>query len=177
MNYFYKNQTKQTKQNTTQNHTTKQTKQKMDEVIAKRESCGDGHGFLVSAMFVPVRKNIKKPYICGFNSSKTRFNNVCMTTHAEIQALNNLRYHLSKHRVRQIRADLYIFRKTRDGDMASSAPCHHCTLELAASKCVAIRNLYYFADGGSPKKIHFQEWVNLSKTCKNPHISRSKIRR
>ena len=147
----------------------------MEKVIAKREQCGDNHGFLVSAMFVPVRKCIKKHYIYGFNSSKRRYCNSHMTTHAEIQALNNLRYHLAKHRIRQVKADLHIFRKTRDGNLSSSAPCYHCTLELAMSKCVEIRNLYYYTNDGTRIKEPFKNWLENIGECK--HISRSKIRR
>ena len=145
----------------------------MDQVILKRENCGDTHGFMVSAMFVPIRSPLKKPYISGFNSSKKRYKNAILTTHAEVQALNNLRYQCAKFRIRSVKADLHIFRKNRNGNMTSSAPCHHCTLQLAASKVVSIRFLYYFTESGELEKIKFKDWQQKEMNS-FPYISRSK---
>ena len=145
-----------------------------DSVISKRESCGDNHGFMVSAMFVPIRNPMKKSYISGFNSSKKMYKNPKRSTHAEIQALNNLRYQCSKYRVRKVRADLYIFRKTRDGNMASSAPCYPCTMQLAASKVVSIRKLYYYTENGEELKIGFSDYCNECSKNEHRHISRGR---
>jgi len=145
----------------------------MEEVINKRENCGDNHGFLVSAMFVPIRSPLKKSYVYGFNSSKKRYKNAKLTTHAEIQALNNLRYQCAKYRIRSVKADLHIFRKTRDGQLSSSAPCWHCTLQLMSSKVVTIRNLYYFNESRNVEKINFKNWQNMQMQMQTTHISRN----
>jgi tRNA(Arg) A34 adenosine deaminase TadA len=141
--------------------------------MLKRESCGDNHGFLVSAMFVPIRSSIKKSYIYGFNSSKIQYKNAKLTTHAEIQALNNLRYQCAKYRIRSVRADLHIFRKTRDGNMSGCAPCRYCTLQLTSSKVVSVRNLYYFDETGKLEKIKFKDWKILQNSLPKQHVSRN----
>jgi tRNA(Arg) A34 adenosine deaminase TadA len=96
----------------------------------------------------------------GVNSTKKRFKNKNITTHAEIQALNNLRYILTKNKIRKTKVDLYVFRFLKNGDLSLSAPCHHCSVELSKNKYIEINNLYYSVDNGLIK-IKFNDWLNF----------------
>jgi len=94
----------------------------------------------------------------GINSSNKRYNNEKISTHAEMSAINNLRYKLSKHRIKKIKIDLIVVRFHKNMELCNSAPCKHCSLELCKNKYVEINNLYYSIDNGIIK-IKFDDWM------------------
>ena len=94
----------------------------------------------------------------GINSSNKRYNNKKITTHAEMSAIGNLRYKLSKHRIKKIKIDLFVVRFYKNNELCSSSPCHHCSIELYKNKYIEINNLYYSIEGGIVK-IKFSEWM------------------
>lgn len=100
----------------------------------------------------------------GINSSRKRFKNDNITTHAEIQAMNNLKYKLSRHRIRKIKVNLIVLRFLKNGCLSCSAPCYHCTTEISKNKCIEINNLYYSTDNGIAK-MKFDDWMKNESKC------------
>jgi len=107
---------------------------------------------------------INKNSSIGVNSTKKRYKNENITTHAEIQALNNLRYKLTKYRIRKIKVDLFVVRFLKNGELSLSAPCLHCSIELSKNKYVEINNLYYSTQNGLIK-IKFNDWMKTEDKC------------
>jgi hypothetical protein len=64
--------------------------------------------------------------------------------------------------------DLIVVRIKKNGKLAESAPCYHCTRQLSYNKIIFIDNLYYSRDDETITCIKFKDWL-----CQGTsHISR-----
>ena len=118
------------------------------------------------ATFVPCNGcyNINKIKI-GNNSSRIRYNNKKIKTHAEINALNKLNFNTKKIRVP---VDLIVLGINKRHCLCDSAPCYHCTCELNKKSHIEIKKIYYSLNDGTIKCVNFSEWINK----KDHHISK-----
>jgi cytidine deaminase len=104
----------------------------------------------------------------GENSERMRFNNIKMTTHAEMDALKKLGGLIRVQKCKKQKMDLVVIRVNISGNLCESAPCYHCTQELAKTKIVSINRLYFSRHDGSITCVKFSEWLKND----NFHISR-----
>ena len=91
----------------------------------------------------------------GKSSTRKQYNTP--TTHAEVDALNNLRRHQKCKPV-----NLIVVRFNSRGDLCSSRPCYHCLRTLMNSG-LRIRFVYYSCDGEMMKE-KFDEMIGSDKT-------------
>ena len=101
----------------------------------------------------------------GINTTNKRYNNDKITTHAEMSAICNLRYKLSKHRIKKIKIDLIVVRFHKNDELCCSKPCYHCSIELSKNKYIEINNLFYSYDTGKIIKIKFNDWMKNEEKC------------
>jgi len=124
------------------------------------------------ACFTTNYKHFDIDNICsiGTNSNKSRFNNKYITTHAEIQAYENLKYKMSRYegklnKNKRKTMDLISIRFLKTGELSDSAPCLHCSIELNKNKIVKINNLIYSTSSGTIVKIKFDDYINSCHKC------------
>lgn len=101
----------------------------------------------------------KGKIIMGENSNKSCFGNRNIKTHAEIDALKKMESLIRCKKIKNNKKmDLIVIRVRKNGDLAESAPCKHCTIQLTLNKMISINNLYYSRNDGSITCIKFNEW-------------------
>ncbi len=106
--------------------------------------------------------------VTGENSSNPLYSNSKIKTHAEMDALNRVKNLLRCKKIKKNRMNLVVLRINKTGELCESAPCFHCTKELAENNFVQIDKLYYSRAGGLITCIKFDDWVN----CGTSHISK-----
>ena len=107
-----------------------------------------------------VTNEINNKFTIGINSTRIRYNNENIKTHAEMDAMEKLKSKMIRYNIKKkIIVDLYVIRHTKTGLLASSAPCYHCTKELSKNKWLHINNLYYSKNDGCIECVKFKEWV------------------
>ena len=96
----------------------------------------------------------------GINSDKTKFGNINIRTHAEMDVLKKIHnmFKCGKQKKR-IRMSLLVLRINRNGDLCESAPCQHCTSQLSRSKDLLIDKIYFSTDSGNIVCTKFCDWV------------------
>ena len=79
----------------------------------------------------------------GFNTMRTspRSTHPYSTLHAEMSAILKARCDITG-------SDLYVYRQTKDGCLASSKPCPYC---MKLIKSAGIKNIYYTDESGYKK--------------------------
>ena len=85
-----------------------------------------------------------------------------------MDAMKNLTSFIRCKKIKKEKMNLIVLRINKGGNLCESAPCHHCTLELAKNKNIHIDRLYYSRADGTITCIKFKEWV----TNGNFHISK-----
>lgn len=84
-----------------------------------------------------------------------------MSTHAEIDALNRLKYsRITRSRYwdkKKLKMDLLVVSFNPSGSLRMSKPCENCMKKLAEDKCVKIRYVYYSDRGGKIIKRKFND--------------------
>lgn len=101
----------------------------------------------------------------GINSDKTKYGNMYVKTHAEMDALRKACNMLKCGRIKtKTRMNLIVLRINGYGNLSESAPCYHCTMELAKSKQIIINKLYFSTDEENIVCTKFSDWV------KNPPL-------
>jgi hypothetical protein len=116
-----------------------------------------------------ISNNVNGKFTIGINSTRIRYNNEDIRTHAEIDAMAKLKSKMIRHHIKkQIIVDLYVIRHTKTGLLTESAPCLHCTIELSKNKWLKINKLFYSRNNGTIDCIKFTEWVKK----KDHHISK-----
>jgi hypothetical protein len=111
---------------------------------------------------------LNNKFTIGINSPRSRYNNLNIKTHAEIDAMHKLKYKMIRNNNKNIIVDLYVIRHTKTGLLTSSAPCLHCTMELSKKKWLKINKLYYSKNNGMLECIKFTDWIEK----KNHHITK-----
>lgn len=96
----------------------------------------------------------------GENSQKPLYSNTKIKTHAEMDALNKVKGLLKCQKMKKNKMNLVVIRVNKLGDLCESAPCFHCTQELANNKYIQINKLYYSRADGSITCIKFSDWVS-----------------
>ena len=104
----------------------------------------------------------------GENSDKPLYSNNKIKTHAEMEALNKVKGLLKYQKIKKNKMNLIVIRVNKLGNLCESAPCFHCTQELANNNHVQINKLYYSRSDGSITCIKFSDWVNSGTS----HISK-----
>ena len=107
-------------------------------------------------------------FAIGENSERFRFGNTRLSTHAEMDALKKLDNLIRVQKCKKQRMDLVVIRVNKSGNLCESAPCYHCTRELASSKVVTINKLYFSRWDGTITCVKFTEWLKND----NFHISK-----
>lgn len=98
--------------------------------------------------------------IIGENSNKPLYSNSKIQTHAEMDALNKVKYLLKCKKIKKTKMNLIVLRVNKSGGLCESAPCYHCTRELFKNKYIKIDKLYYSNSNGNITCIKFNKWVN-----------------
>ena len=92
------------------------------------------------------------------------------TTHAEINAINNLIPH-SANKKNPIKIDLLVIRTSNTGKIGMSKPCIKCIIDLSIlpqKKGYVLKNIYYSDSNGSIIKTNLKSLIET----KDFHISR-----
>lgn len=85
-----------------------------------------------------------------------------------MDALNKVKGLLKCHKIKKNKMNLVVIRVNKLGELCESAPCYHCTKELATNNHVQIDKLYYSKSDGSIICVKFTDWVNFGTS----HISK-----
>ena len=85
-----------------------------------------------------------------------------------MDALNRVKNLLRCKKIKKNKMNLVVLRINKTGELCESAPCFHCTKELAENSFIQIDKLYYSRFDGSITCIKFDKWVKCG-TC---HISK-----
>ena len=102
----------------------------------------------------------KGKVVIGENSERSLYGNSQIKTHAEMDAMKNLDNFIRCKKIKKEKMNLIVLRINKSGSLCESAPCYHCTQELAKNKNISIDKLYYSRPDGSITCIKFKEWVN-----------------
>jgi len=97
--------------------------------------------------------------VIGENSDKPLYSNSKIKTHAEMDALNKAKNLLRCKKIKKNKMDLIVLRINKSGQLCESAPCFHCTKELASNTIVQIDKLYFSRANGTITCIKFNEWI------------------
>ena len=95
----------------------------------------------------------------GENSDKPLYSNNKIKTHAEMDALNKVKSLLKCQKLKKNKMNLVVIRVNKIGELCESAPCYHCTRELANNNCVSIDKLFYSRANGTITCIKFNDYV------------------
>jgi uncharacterized CHY-type Zn-finger protein len=85
-----------------------------------------------------------------------------------MDALNKVKDLLRCRKIKKNKMDLIVLRINKSGELCESAPCFHCTQELAKNNFVQIEKLYFSRSGGSITCVKFDEWICSGTT----HVSK-----
>lgn len=112
----------------------------------------------------------KGKIVIGENSDKPLYSNNKIKTHAEMDAFNKVKGLLKCQKIKKnkIKMDLVVIRVSKTGNLCESAPCFHCTKELAKNNHIQINKLYYSRSDGTITCVKFNDWVIHGTT----HISK-----
>ena len=110
----------------------------------------------------------KGKIVMGENSDKPLYSNKKIKTHAEMEALNKVKGLLKCQKIKKNKMNLVVIRVSNLGELRESAPCFHCTQELANNNHIQINKLYYSRDNGSITCVKFNDWVS----CGTSHVSK-----
>lgn len=102
----------------------------------------------------------KGKVVIGENSERSLHGNSLIKTHAEMDAMKNLTGFIRCKKIKKEKMNLIVLRINKGGNLCESAPCYHCTLELAKNKNIHIDKLYYSRADGTITCIKFKEWVD-----------------
>lgn len=97
--------------------------------------------------------------VIGENSDKPLYSNSKIKTHAEMDVLNKAKKLLRCKKIKKNKMDLVVLRINKSGQLCESAPCFHCTKELASNNIVQIDKLYFSRSDGTITCIKFCEWI------------------
>lgn len=95
----------------------------------------------------------------GENSDKPLYSNNKIKTHAEMEALNKVKSLLKCQKIKKNKMNLLVLRINKKGELCESAPCYHCTKELANNNFVNIDKLYYSRSDETITCIKFSDWI------------------
>ena len=95
-------------------------------------------------MFFSVRRGRKNniKIITGKNSVRRQHTGIPISTHAEIDALQKLKFK-NAHKTHPIKMNLMVVRFSKTGVLGNAEPCFHCMKQLARAEFVNIKNVYY----------------------------------
>ena len=62
-------------------------------------------------------------------------------------------------KIKKNKVDLIVLRINKSGELCESAPCYHCTRELANNNIIKINKLYYSRNDKSIISIKFDDWL------------------
>lgn len=110
----------------------------------------------------------KGKIVMGENSDKPLYSNKKIKTHAEMDALNKVKGLLKCQKIKKNKMNLIVIRVSKLGELGESAPCFHCTQELANNEHIQINKLYYSRADGSITSVKFSDWVS----CGTSHVSK-----
>jgi cytidine deaminase len=100
----------------------------------------------------------------GINSDRSRYNNIRMTTHAEMNAIDIM---IKKTICKKKTINLIVLRVHKNNTLSLSQPCYHCSTEMMKNKHVNIKYLFFSDENGDIQKHDFNTWYNET----NHHIS------
>jgi len=106
-----------------------------------------------------------KKIIIGENSDNPLYSNSKIKTHAEMDALNRAKGLIRCKKMKKNKMDLIVLRINKLGELCESAPCLHCTRELAENNFIQINKLYYSRPNGTITCVKFDKWVNSGTCC------------
>ena len=113
------------------------------------------------------RNNTK---ILGKSKAVYAYNNIPISTHAEIDALKKIKNEFSRTgKIQDL--DLLVIRISKHGYLSNSKPCYHCIKQLELAYYVKIKNVYYSETNGKIKHITFNNLVNSIYTKEYTFIS------
>lgn len=107
----------------------------------------------------------------GENSDTPLYSNCKIKTHAEMDALNKVKSLLKRQKIQKNKIgkmNLLVIRVTKTGELCESAPCFHCTKELAMNNHVQIDKLYFSRSNGTITCVKFNDWIYNG----NHHVSK-----
>ncbi len=106
--------------------------------------------------------------VIGENSDNPLYSNSKIKTHAEMDVLNKTKELIRCKKIKKNKMNLIVLRINKSGRLCESAPCFHCTKELASNNYVQIDKLYYSRSDETITCIKFDNWVKYGTT----HISK-----
>lgn len=80
--------------------------------------------------------------IIGENTDRRAYCSIPIGTHAEIDALQKMKY-IIKKRKRIETLSMMVIRFTKAGQMRYARPCYHCIKQLMQAKFLRIKDIYY----------------------------------
>jgi len=98
--------------------------------------------------------------IIGENSEKPLYSNSKIKTHAEMEALNKVKGLLKCGKLKKNKMNLVVLRINKSGQLCESAPCYHCSKELAENSFIKIDKLYFSRNDGTITCTKFDDWIN-----------------
>lgn len=109
--------------------------------------------------------------VIGENSHKPLYSNSKIMTHAEMEALKKVKGLLRCGKLKKNKKNkmnLIVLRINKSGQLCESAPCYHCSKELAKDSFIKINKLYFSRNDGTITCIKFDDWINNG----NFHVSK-----
>lgn len=95
----------------------------------------------------------------GENSDKPLYSNNKIKTHAEMDALIKVKKLLRCKKIKKNKMNLIVIRVNKSGNLCESAPCLHCTRELANDNSIVIDKLLYSRSDGTISCVKFSDYV------------------
>ena len=97
--------------------------------------------------------------VIGENSDKPLYSNSKIKTHAEMDVLNKTKELIRCKKIKKNKMNLIVLRINKSGRLCESAPCFHCTKELASNNYVQIDKLYFSRSNETITCVKFDDWV------------------
>lgn len=115
-------------------------------------------GYRMYACFFRMDSIGKIDITIGESSNRPMHPSVPISTHAEIDALQKLKFEYIKKQKR-LYMNLLIVRISKSGLFGMSAPCYHCLCRLKEAKFVNIKDVYYCGENREIIRQKFSDMI------------------
>jgi hypothetical protein len=85
-----------------------------------------------------------------------------------MDALGKLEYLVKSGRYKKNKIDLLVIRTNKNGRLCESAPCYHCSKELAQNSFIKIDKLYFSRSDNTITCVKFSDFIKRD----NIHVSK-----
>jgi len=85
-----------------------------------------------------------------------------------MDVLNKITNLIRCKKIKKNKINLFVLKVNKLGQLCESAPCFHCTKELAQNKFIQIDKLFFSRSDETITCVKFDKWVSMG-TC---HVSK-----